>query len=46
MELAGPGVQNRQDTLLGTDRAFLGGQIPHVLGGRLHERTIERLLMA
>jgi hypothetical protein len=46
MELAGPGVQNRQDAHLGTDKSFLGGQITHALGGRLHEQTIERLLMA
>ena len=46
MELAGPGVQNRQEADLGTDKAFLGGQITHALGGRLHEQTIERLLMA
>ena len=45
-KLAGPGVQNRQDTYLCTDKTFLGGQITYALGGRLHEQTIERLLMA
>jgi hypothetical protein len=46
MELTGPGVQDRQDADLGTHKAFLGGQITHALGGRLHEQTIERFLMA
>jgi hypothetical protein len=46
MELAGPGVQNRQDADLGTNKAFLGSQITYALGGSLDEQTIERLLMA
>ena len=46
MELAGPGVQNRQDAYLRTDKAFLGSQITYALGGSLHEQTIEYLLMA
>jgi hypothetical protein len=46
MEFTGPGVQNRQDAYLGTNKAFLGSQITHALGGSLHQQTIERLLMA
>jgi hypothetical protein len=46
MELTGPGVQNRQDAYLGTDKTFLGGQITHALGGGLYQQTIERFLMA
>jgi hypothetical protein len=38
MELTGPGVQDRPDAYLRTNKAFLGG--------RLHEQTIERCLMA
>ena len=46
VELAGPSVQHRQDAHLCPDKAFLGGQITHALGGRLHQQTVERLLMA
>jgi hypothetical protein len=46
MELTGPGVQNRQDAYLGTDKTSLGGQITHALGSGLYQQTIERLLMA
>jgi hypothetical protein len=46
MELAGPGVQHRQDAHLCTDKAFLCSQITYALGGYLHEQTIERFLMA
>jgi hypothetical protein len=46
MQSASPGVQDHQEAHLRTDKAFLGGQIPHTLGGRLHEQTIKRLLMA
>jgi len=46
MQSAGPGVQDRQEADLGTDVAFLGGQIPYGIGRTLHQQTIERLLMS
>jgi len=45
VELAGPGVQDRQDAHLRTDIAFLSGEIAYGIGRGLHQQTIERRLM-